>query len=78
MESKTQSQTDPPKTHKEDPILYLSEAAGQLGKTTRTLQNWINDGLLKPMKHPSGSGRVIGVRQSEVHRLLDHMESLGG
>lgn len=65
------------KTHKEDPILYLSEAAAQLGKTTRTIQNWINDGLLQAMRHPNASGRIAGVRQSEVHRLLKHMESLG-
>lgn len=57
---------DPP-THVEDPVLNLSEVARQLGKHPSTIKQWIVDGLLMPVKMPSG---LFGVRKSEVNKFL--------
>lgn len=54
-------------THDEDPILTLTEAARQIGKHRTTIARWINDGIIKAGKHPSG---VPGIRQSQVDQIL--------
>jgi predicted site-specific integrase-resolvase len=57
----------PTVTHNEDPILTLSEAAKQIGRHRTTLARWINEGIVKAGKHPSG---VPGIRQSQVDAIL--------
>lgn len=58
-----------PPTHAEDPILTVSEAAAQLGKTTRTVYNWIQSGVLEAGRHPE-SKRILGIRQSQIDQCL--------
>ena len=55
------------KTHMEDPILSLSEAARMMGKSSGTVGRWIHDGLLECIRMPSG---LRGVRRSEVNKFL--------
>jgi hypothetical protein len=57
---------DPP-THEQDPILNLTEVARQLGKHPSTIKDWCVQGLLIPVKMPSG---LYGVRKSEVNKFL--------
>ena len=54
-------------THEEDPILTYSEAAEQIGKHRTTVARWVNEGLIKAGKHPSG---LPGIRQSQVDKIL--------
>lgn len=56
-----------PPTHEEDPFMSPSEVAKALGKHQNTVYNWIRDGLLNAIRHPTG--RIV-VRRSEVNKLL--------
>lgn len=58
--------TDPP-THKEDPMLTLSEVARQLGKHPSTIGRWVADGLLKAVPLPGGR---LAIRKSQVNQFL--------
>lgn len=62
----TQGEPNPP-THEQDPLLSPSEVARALGKHPNTIYQWIRDGLLDAIRHPSG--RVV-VRRSVVNKLL--------
>jgi excisionase family DNA binding protein len=50
-------------THDEDPLLTMSEVARRIGRSPSTIQRWVRDGLLKPVRDPSGLSRI---RQSTV------------
>ena len=54
-------------THNDDPFLSLSEVARQIGVSPSTVGRWCTDGLLVPVRRPSG---LRAVRQSEVNRFL--------
>ncbi len=64
-----------PKTHQEDPLLSLSEAGRQLGKSPNTIKRWILDGLLTFCRRPNG---LMAVRQSQVDRLLKTLQITAG
>jgi predicted DNA-binding transcriptional regulator AlpA len=61
-----------PATHKEDPLLNLSEAARRIGKAQPTIRRWITEGLLKAHRLPSG---LFAVRESAVNDILRIMEN---
>jgi predicted site-specific integrase-resolvase len=56
-----------PLTHAEDPLLNLSEVARQVGKSPQTIGRWVQDGLLKAIRLPSG---LMAVRKSEINAFL--------
>lgn len=62
----TELVTDPP-THKEDPMLTLSDVARQLGKSHTTIARWVQDGLLKAVMLPGGR---MAIRKSVVNQFL--------
>lgn len=49
-----------------DRVLRISEVAEYVGKTRQTVSQWIKDGLLGVVKHPSG---LPGVMWSELERF---------
>lgn len=61
----------PPATHKDDPLLNLSEAARRIGKAQPTVRRWIAEGLMKAIRLPSG---LFAVRESAVNDILRIME----
>lgn len=65
--SKAEKKTATPPTHKEDPLLTLTEVARQLGVTPQTISRWVADGLLVAIRQPSGLWKV---RKSEVNNFL--------
>lgn len=65
----TQTSQRKPATHKEDPILSMSEVARRIGKSAQTVKRWCDDGLIKA--NWIAQDRVFGVRESEVNRLLE-------
>ena len=58
---------DSPPTHDADPFLSMSEVARQLGKHPSTIGRWVQDGLLKAVRQPSG---IPAIRRSEVNAFL--------
>lgn len=56
-------------THDDDPILTLTEAARQLGKSRPTVARWAEEGLIKTFTH----GKLPHVRQSEIDRLISYI-----
>lgn len=67
LATKTTAEQSPP-THKEDPLLTITEVAERLGKSHTTIRRWIDDGLLPAVRMPSG---LFNVRQSEANRFLE-------
>lgn len=53
-------------THQEDPMLTLAEAGRRVGRSANSIKNWINDGLLRSVRDPSGLSRI---RQSELEKF---------
>lgn len=53
-------------SHHEDPMLAFSEAGLLVGRTRETIRRWVNDGLLKAIRDPSGLRRI---RKSELIRF---------
>lgn len=51
----------------QDKLLTLGECAVIFGKTRQTIGNWVRDGLLRPVRMPSG---LIAIRESEVRKFL--------
>lgn len=62
------------KTHKEDPILTISEVAKRIGKHKNTVTRWAHDGVFKLGRHPDFP-HIMGIRQSQVDAFLSYFES---
>lgn len=58
-----------PLAAKKDAILTRREVAAMARRSTRTIDGWVQRGLLNAVTLP-GSTRAIGFRKSEVDRLL--------
>lgn len=57
---------DPDYQVEPDPILTMSECARRANKHPSTIARWIQDGLLKPTRHPTG---IPGIRESEFRKF---------
>lgn len=53
-------------SHNDDPLLSFSECGLLIGRTHTTIRRWVNDGLLKPVRDPSGLSRI---RKSELEKF---------
>lgn len=56
-------------------LIRLTEAAELLGVSRRTVSNLINSGALPGVKFP-GRVRYVGVKQSDLHALLENKRSV--
>ena len=65
--SMNQIEIDQP-THREDPLLTISDVADQIGRHRNTVSQWIKDGLLASVVDPTGLARI---RKSVVNKLLE-------
>ena len=52
-----------------DRVISRAEAAKRFGRCARSLDNWVNRGLLKKW-HLPGMSRATGFRESEIAALL--------
>jgi excisionase family DNA binding protein len=52
--------------HAEDPMLTFSQAGELIGRSRTTIRRWVEDGLLRSFRDPSGLSRI---RQSELERF---------
>lgn len=50
----------------DSPIITLSEAGRQIGKSSSTMSRWVQDGLIPSVRHPTG---LPGIRQSDLDAL---------
>jgi excisionase family DNA binding protein len=55
-------------------MLKISQAAGQLGVTPKTLRQWEQEGKIHPVRTPGGQRRYP---QTEINRLLGVIEVSG-
>ena len=66
----TKKKTDEPLTHEEDPILKCGEVGRQIGVHRSTVHRWVMSGLLEGLRLPGKQNHHIGVRKSEVNKIL--------
>ena len=65
----TKKKSDP-LTHQEDPILKCGQVADQIGVHRSTIHRWVISGLLEGIRMPGKQNHHIGVRKSEVNKIL--------
>lgn len=57
---------EPIVSHEEDPMLTYSQSAELIGRSSRSIARWVNDGLLRAVRDPSGLHRI---RRSELAKF---------
>lgn len=54
----------------DDPLLTLTEAAGQLGVTKKTIYRWVKSGVLDVISLPSGKRPTYRIRESMIETMI--------
>lgn len=66
----SETQSAPPRTHGDDPLLTLSQVGELMGVTRQTVSNWVGRGKMRCVRLP---GDLPKVYRSEVNRYLQEI-----